>query len=154
MKRVWRYAGRIAFILSLPALIVYLRFGKRTRVVVHYDGKIVVTRGWLGNGKWCLPGGGLHRGEEKAKGAVREVREETGMTLDVGHLRYLGAGILKEKLFRFEYEMYGIDLATAPVLRPQRFEILDVQLIDPDTINLSNMTPESVATVAAWRQSR
>lgn len=42
------------------------------------------------NGKWTEPGGHLHPGEDPLKGAVREVKEETGITLPDGAVKHLG----------------------------------------------------------------
>jgi len=42
------------------------------------------------NGKWTEPGGHLHPGEDPLKGAVREVKEETGLTLPPGKVEHLG----------------------------------------------------------------
>ena len=35
------------------------------------------------NGQWCLPGGGVEPGERPAETAIREVLEETGLTIRV-----------------------------------------------------------------------
>lgn len=40
-------------------------------------------------GTWALPGGHLAFGEELAAGVVREVYEETGLTVDVGALLFV-----------------------------------------------------------------
>ncbi|MBI1857139.1 NUDIX hydrolase [Candidatus Saccharibacteria bacterium] len=55
-----------------------------------FEDQILVTKNWMGNGKWSLPGGGLHHGEEPAIGAVREVLEETGIKLKPASLKLLG----------------------------------------------------------------
>ena len=38
------------------------------------------------NGQWCLPGGGVDPGERPAETAIREVYEETGLTIRVTDL--------------------------------------------------------------------
>ena len=42
------------------------------------------------NGKWTEPGGHLEKGEDPIKGVVREVREETGMSLPASSFKLLG----------------------------------------------------------------
>ena len=47
--------------------------------------KILLTRR-EDNGEWCLPGGGLDAGESAEEACVREVWEETGLTVAVVRL--------------------------------------------------------------------
>jgi 8-oxo-dGTP diphosphatase len=52
-----------------------------------FDGPrvLVVKRGRPpGEGLWSVPGGRLEAGETLAQGVAREVREETGLTVEVG----------------------------------------------------------------------
>jgi 8-oxo-dGTP pyrophosphatase MutT (NUDIX family) len=37
-------------------------------------------------GRWTLPGGGIDHGEDPREALVREVYEETGLTIEPGHL--------------------------------------------------------------------
>lgn len=43
------------------------------------------------SGKWTEPGGHLESGESPEDGALREVKEETGITLNRSDLQYLGS---------------------------------------------------------------
>jgi len=43
----------------------------------------LVLSGWLNTGEWGLPGGGLHKNEPTVDGLLREVREETGLDVEV-----------------------------------------------------------------------
>jgi 8-oxo-dGTP pyrophosphatase MutT (NUDIX family) len=60
------------------------------------------SRGWIllekrsDNGMWGPPGGGIEPGESVAQAAVREVREETGLTVEVTRL----LGVYSEPLDR------------------------------------------------------
>src|SRR3954462_5491142 len=47
--------------------------------------KILLTRR-SDNGKWCLPGGRMESGESISETCVREVREETGLHVEVRKL--------------------------------------------------------------------
>jgi 8-oxo-dGTP pyrophosphatase MutT (NUDIX family) len=49
------------------------------------QGRILLTRR-TDNGQWCLPGGRLESGESVAEACVREVLEETGLTVRVRRL--------------------------------------------------------------------
>jgi 8-oxo-dGTP pyrophosphatase MutT (NUDIX family) len=46
------------------------------------EGRVLLIRHSYGSGKWMAPGGGLARGEDPVTAGVRELREETGCTLD------------------------------------------------------------------------
>jgi ADP-ribose pyrophosphatase YjhB (NUDIX family) len=56
-------------------------------VVVHDGALLVVRRGHApGRGLWSVPGGRVERGESVEQAAVREVAEETGLTVVAGAL--------------------------------------------------------------------
>jgi ADP-ribose pyrophosphatase YjhB (NUDIX family) len=45
-----------------------------------------IAAGTPGAGRWTLPGGELHFGEDPSEGVVREIAEETGLDARVGDL--------------------------------------------------------------------
>jgi 8-oxo-dGTP pyrophosphatase MutT (NUDIX family) len=49
------------------------------------QGRVLLTRR-ADNGRWCLPGGHIDPGESAAEACVREVFEETGLTVRVTRL--------------------------------------------------------------------
>lgn len=63
------------------------------------------------NGKWTEPGGHLHPGEDPLKGALREVKEETGINLPKDSVKALGAKeITKHDGTKLRIHAYRADL--------------------------------------------
>jgi len=54
-------------------------------IVVDYNGKILLEKR-SDNGMWGLPGGGMEPGESIYKTALREVKEETGLDIEINGL--------------------------------------------------------------------
>lgn len=70
-----------------PTPVVRLRLS--AYVVLTWDDRVLLTRissRGHHSGHWTLPGGGVDHGEPPREGAAREVREETGLDVEVGAL--------------------------------------------------------------------
>lgn len=62
------------------------------------DGALLLTRvadRGPGAGRWTLPGGGLHFGEDPLDGVVREVAEETGLDVVPGRLLGVRSAVIE-----------------------------------------------------------
>lgn len=110
-----------------PGLFLFLPFTKRTRVLVQSGKSIVLVKGALSEHTWGLPGGGLHRNEDPLEGALRELREETGIVAEPAQLTRLYSGWHKEGLLRFYSHFYLLRLPAMVPLTKQRFEIADIR---------------------------
>ncbi len=64
--------------------------------------EVLLLRGWLSDGKWQLPGGGLHAEENPKAGMIRELQEETGLNLKPNEIIGLAVENYSEKGFSFE----------------------------------------------------
>jgi ADP-ribose pyrophosphatase YjhB (NUDIX family) len=55
------------------------------QAVIERDGRVLLGRRRFdpGRGRWDLPGGFLHEGEDAVAGLRREVREETGLEIEL-----------------------------------------------------------------------
>jgi ADP-ribose pyrophosphatase YjhB (NUDIX family) len=65
-------------------------------VALDEEDRVFLVRHSYGSGRWCLPGGGLRRGEDPERCARREMREELGVALESVELAV-----------RFEETLYG-----------------------------------------------
>ena len=87
-------------------------------VVVVEDGSILlVQRGRdPGRGLWAVPGGKVRQGEPMREAARREVREETGLDVEIGHVIWTGEHIDDDfhiVLLDFAGSVLGGDLRAA-----------------------------------------
>ena len=56
------------------------------RGVILHDDRLLLVNAWADPGRdlWCAPGGGVERGQSLPDNLIREVHEETGLTVSVG----------------------------------------------------------------------
>lgn len=100
LVRAWRAAGPMQ---GWLAWRLHARFGVGvTGIVRAQDGRVLLLRHrlWPPEGQWGFPSGFARRGETFQETIVREVREETGLTVRVGRLLELRSG------FRYRAEVY------------------------------------------------
>ncbi len=150
-KSIWRRLGRVSFWVTWPFWFMYLRKGKRTRVIITCGDKVVVTRAWLGDGKWSLPGGGIHNGEQAADGAIREVREETGLLLKPIQLKYLGSDHSSKSGLRFNFEQFIVYLDEQLSVKADGLENAEARWMNLDKLGPDNLELASLATITRWQ---
>lgn len=139
-ERTWGVIGKVMYYSLWPAIWVYLRsMPPRTRVVIAYNGKILLLKDWLGDGSWSLPGGGLHRGEESKRGAIREVYEETGLKIKLSDLEPRGTIYAKSAGVSVTLHCFSVSLKQSPHITLQRHEISDCIWIRPRDVSKIKM---------------
>ena len=155
MKWLWKLVGRIVFWASWPVLAVYTPHTQRTRVLIVSEGKVLVVRGWISAGKWGLPGGGLHRGEDPPTGACREVREETGLRVTPEQLQQLTHSVQNQYGFKLHYTSFFVRIqspkTTVKIRRP---ELIEGAFVDPQSLSQKNAEQHVLDTLAVWQQKR
>lgn len=148
---LWKRTGNIAFWICWPLLYVYLLRGKRTRLLLVADGKVLVVKGWLGSGKWILPGGGLHWHEDPLGGVLRELREEAGIALDGSTVLDLGVRCAADNGFKCTYHGFGAALPKPVAYKKQLLEIVEVAWIPLDSLSADNTVQSTLDMVSAWK---
>jgi 8-oxo-dGTP pyrophosphatase MutT (NUDIX family) len=92
LRKIFSACGILLFWVLWPFWFVHFKsVPRRTRVLVLHNDEVLLVKGWLSaRGGWSLPGGGIHKGESNRAGAVRELKEETGLTFVESDLQELG----------------------------------------------------------------
>lgn len=153
MKRAWVLIGRTVFWLSWPLLYAYFYSSHRTRVLVIVDGEVLLVKPWLASGRWTLPGGGLHRREDPRTGAVRELREETGILVAPEDLHELSAARVTNRDGHkfFEYAFLVV-LPVKPPTTRRKLEITDIIWADWQSLVTAPGTGKDIRRVlTAWQ---
>jgi 8-oxo-dGTP pyrophosphatase MutT (NUDIX family) len=75
-----------------------LRVGCAAVVFDAAHDKVLLTQR-TDNGLWCLPGGGMDPGESASEACCREVREETGLVVEV--IRLTGIYTSPDRIIRY-----------------------------------------------------
>ena len=60
-----------------------------TGILIENDEILLVQQKLSDNRQWSLPGGRLERGETLSQGLIREMKEETGLNVEITRLLYI-----------------------------------------------------------------
>lgn len=145
------------FYISIPGLYFYLQKDERTRVVVKVDDEILVLKGWYGSNKWMLPGGGMHKGEERAEAAVRELKEETGIVVQPTDLVYVSSGDVSDSYgLKYKYHLFTLLLPAKPQVDISNTEIFSSSWQKPEllTNNKKQVLKATRTTLGVWLKSQ
>lgn len=144
MKTFFVRSRRVAFWLAWPFWFVYFRVvSDRTRLLVVADGKLLAVRSWLDGESWGLPGGGAKRGEPLRRGAIRELKEETGIIAQEDQLQELGNTQRQEFGLRYTAHYFLLRLDSAEQTKRQLHEIADVAWLTPAEIQSLNFNHDA-----------
>jgi len=105
-------------------------------------------------GRWSLPGGALEVGETLAEGLAREMKEETGLDVDVGPVVDVFDRITRDDQgrVRFHYVLVHCLCTVRGATPVAGSDVAEVVLADPDDLGLYELTPKSLEVVRRARE--
>jgi 8-oxo-dGTP diphosphatase len=100
-------------------------------------------------GQWSLPGGALDLGETLEAGVAREIREETGLSVDVGDVVEVFDRILLDGERKVRYHFVLIDYVCRPIggRLAHASDVSDVVIADPAALEPYALTPKARAVI-------
>jgi mutator protein MutT len=115
--------------------------------VIVSDGKVLLVKRGREPlaGQWSLPGGAVEVGETLEECLVRELREETGLDVEVGPVIEVFDRITHDQEGRVEYHFVLVDYLCWPIggeLRPAS-DVDDATYVAPDGLGQYSLTTKA-----------
>ena len=139
MNKLLRLLGIAAFWCAWPVFWVYFKrsYGRTRMVLTNAAGEVLVMKQWISSGKWHLPGGGLHAGEDPLLGGLRELHEETGIILTSANLTPHGKHTWHIRGFTYDMYIYAARVGNVQLKR-QRIEVAEITWVKPEVLTPAN----------------
>lgn len=147
---IWKKLGTVLFWIAWPGLRIILGASKRTRILLVAEGQILVVKPWMGANKWALPGGGLHREEDRLLGVLRELKEETGIDINAQHTKLLFEDVYTQNGLRFAYYCFASKLLSPLPIKRSRLELSAAEWVGIGDLSEANAGQDVCRAIAAW----
>lgn len=146
--------GRVGFWIGWPALYLYMLSSERTRVIISCGENVLVVKGWLSDGRWNLPGGGMHKGEQPMQALLREVYEETKLRLTGDKVTFIRL-CHRTRGFHYDFHLFRTELIDMPVPLCEPYEIADAQWLPwRQLLDGNKLTPDTREALMVWAADR
>ena len=119
-------------------------------VIVHAGRVVLIRRKYEPlAGQWSLPGGTLELGESLEAGVAREIREETGLEVEVGPVVDVFDRILLDAERRVQYHFVLVDFLCRPVggLLQAGSDVDDAVWVAPEGLAGYHLTAKATAVI-------
>lgn len=130
-----------------PSALIWRQFDGQTQVLLmryNYGGQDV----------FALPGGNPDRGEILTQTVIREIREELGVSVDLGEMILAGEMLLSERNDDVLHVVFAArNLKGEPVLNPDETTALNLVWILVTELDKLNLYPNIGAKLQPWFSS-
>jgi len=120
--------------------------------VIVEAGKVVLVRRRFEPlaGRWSLPGGALELGETLETGVAREMREETGLDVEVGPMIEVFDRIILDAERRVRYHFVLVDYLCWPAggALQAGSDVDNAILVEPASLDAYELTAKAQAVIA------
>lgn len=119
--------------------------------VIVQDGQVVLVKRRFEPlaGRWSLPGGGVELGETLEGCLAREMREETGLEIEVGPVIEVFDRIMRDPDGRVRYHYVLVDYLCWPIggELAAGSDVAEAVLVDPADLGNFDLTPKARAVI-------
>lgn len=116
-------------------------------VASDIEGRLLLVRQSYGTGGWCVPTGGVRRGEDPEAAARRELRQETGCEANAMTLLGVEDAVLHGA--RNRVHVFATRISDQP--RPDMREIIEARLFPPHSLP-EPLSERTRRRLALWRE--
>jgi 8-oxo-dGTP pyrophosphatase MutT (NUDIX family) len=137
--------NKILFWISWPVLYLVVNNTERTRAIIFNENKeLLVVRGWINDGKWQLPGGGMKSKESSIDATIREVKEEVNLSLNPKQMKLIGSEQIIDNRINYKCDFFQVNGINTGSLKPGS-EIKEIKFIKTDQIE--NISKEVIIAI-------
>ncbi len=130
-----------------PSALIWRQHENQTEVLLmryQYGGQDV----------FALPGGNCDRGETLPETVVRELREELGVSVDIGEMILAGEMLLSERNDDVLHVVFAArNLQGEPTLKPAETTAIDLTWVPVVGLDQLNLYPNIGAKIQPWFSS-
>lgn len=156
MKHLQQSLRMVIFWLVWPINFLYFRLGGyRTRLLLMNGDRILVVKNRIHDGRWSLPGGGIHRGEAPFTAVMRELKEEVVLdTAQPRRVRRIGEAVYSANGHRFPFHCFVGEIAgECPTELKCGYELAEARWVPCSQLNSTTAGPDVMLSLQAWRHA-